>query len=113
MLNQRNFSELLDEAYRIDPNVSIHVPINNYIIATCCRQVYIYKSMYFYEQLSFSYTKTDICFVGEGHFSIVSFIQQPRNNEDRFLCSSMVYSAITTIGSSNKSSKRVHLQLLF
>ena len=67
--------ELLDEAYRIDPNVSIHVPINNLHQLRHIVGKYIFTNpMYFYEQLSFSYTNMDVCFVtDEFSFSISIF----------------------------------------
>ena len=108
--------ELLNEQYHIDPNVSIHIPIKNLHQMRHIVGKYIFTNpIYFYEQLSFSYTSTDICFVDEDFISqFILFIQQT-NTTTKFGSYVLQWYILLLqqLVHATNPSKRVHLQLLF
>ena len=108
--------ELLDEAYRIDPNISIHVPINNLHQLRHIVGKYIFTNpMYFYKQLSFSYTNTDVCFAdGEFISQFVSLLQKTNATAKIGTYALQWYILLLQqLVHATNPSKRVHLQLLF
>ena len=108
--------ELLDEPYHIDSNAPIHIPIKNVHKLRHITSKYIFTNpIYFYEQLSFPYTSTDVCFVDEDFLYQFLFFIQNTNAATRvgsYMLQWYVLLLQQLVHATNPS-KRVHLQLLF